>query len=182
MGAALPSLMWDPDDPPPELDFAWDTFESVSMSTVRNLLVLRFLNLIGNPQIAGARIVVSDEQYLTCPAEFARGVAVLDPMLSAGAYIPQVFDCDDYVQFLRLRMSWFAVRRRFSSPLAVGFLLTDRHAFNFGVNPAGQIYLLNTQSANRDVATDPSAFRVFLDLVDPQTGHPNGNQIVTIYI
>jgi hypothetical protein len=59
--------------------------------------------------------------------------------------------------------------------LALGFLLTDRHAFNFIINTADELCLINTQSKDRRTVSDKNEFTSFLELA-------GGNAIQLLYI
>lgn len=121
------------------------------------------------------RTIIADNRYLQVPPDFVRNAIVTDPILSAQNYHADIFDCDDYVQYLKTKMSLYATTNRLQSPLAVGYMLTTVHAFSYCIGPGSRLYLINTQSDTVLVTGDQATFRQFLSL------RPD-NQITCIYI
>jgi hypothetical protein len=96
-----------------------------------------------------------------------RNMVLHEPILSPERYRRDIFDCDDYVMFLKTRVSLFAANKKeFISPIAMGFLLTRIHAFNFAILDNNSVYLLNTQSDQVDslIPQNPQQAADFLDL------------------
>jgi len=121
------------------------------------------------------RTILADLAYLETPPGFVVQAIVTDPILSPQNYHAEIFDCDDYVQYLKTKLSLYAASNRLPAPLAVGYLLTTEHAFTICFGPASQPFLINTQSMDHAVAGDPMTFRQFLSL------RP-GNSITAIYM
>ncbi|HYE17380.1 MAG TPA: hypothetical protein VEA69_02990 [Tepidisphaeraceae bacterium] len=142
---------------------------------MRTLLFNVFGQLVPSPGEFAARCQIADTTYLGVSAEFVRQAILTDPVLAPVNYVNDLFDCDDYVQYLRTRMALLGANRRLAAPLAVGFILTAEHAFNFCVGPTGQLTLINTQSDDRAVVSDPSAFAAFMWV-------SNANRVQSIYV
>ena len=162
-------------------DFNIEPSTLISQVSVRNRLLAVFGPFMGGGPAAKPRITVSDIQYVSCPIRFIRGIAMAEPMLTPGAYRAEVFDCDDYVQYLKVKVSLYAAYRGFTAAPAVGFLLTELHAFNFCLDPDGRLYILNTQSDQREVESDPMLLEQFLGLVN-ENGDRIANRIECIYV
>jgi hypothetical protein len=155
-------------------------------------LEMKTLKLVGAAQIAaalheafadrvipgeelGARLVIADTTYVGVPVQFVRQIARADPNLRPTAYRADLFDCDDYVQYLKICLSLYAVHRGLPAPLAVGFLITSDHAFNLFFDPAGALHLLDTQSPQRVVESRGDSFAKFLRI-------SASNRLLSIYI
>jgi hypothetical protein len=121
------------------------------------------------------RTVVADDTYLEIAPDFIVNAIITDPVLSPKSYQADIFDCDDYVQYLKTKLSLYAAANHLTAPLAVGWLCTTKHAFTLCIGPNGQLFLINTQSDGHAVTSDPAAFRTFLSL------RPD-NEIVCIYL
>ncbi len=121
------------------------------------------------------RVILADEAYLAVSPEWVRNCILNDPVLVPQNYQNNVFDCDDYVQHVKTRMSLYAAACRLAAPLAVGYLFTKVHAFSFCINPARELFLIDTQSDAKAITHDATAFPAFL------TWSP-GNPITHIYI
>jgi hypothetical protein len=121
------------------------------------------------------RTIIADEKYITVSEGWVRNSILTDPVLAPGSYQKDVFDCDDYVQYLKTKMSLYAARCRLSAPLAVGYLFTTAHAFSLCINPDSELFLINTQSDAKALTKDRDSFSEFMSL------RPD-NIITSIYI
>lgn len=123
------------------------------------------------------RTVVSDNAYHAVSLDFVRTAIVTDQVLSPASYHADVFDCDDYVQYLKTKMSIYAAVNKLACPLAVGYVLTVLHAFTICITEQGNLVLINTQSptGGAPFETNPALFQLFLQAT-PQ------NPITSIYI
>ena len=142
----------------------------------------RVFNIISNvlgplmpPAEFQIRTTLADNEYLETTPEFVVSSIVADPVLSVQSYHAEIFDCDDYVLYLKTKLSLYAASNLLSAPLAVGYLFTDNHAFTFCISSGSVLFLINTQSADHAVTGDPATFVEFLSLGP-------GNRITTIYI
>ena len=155
-------------------DGAQVTGASVDSLNMLNILSHHFARLMPANQFR-PRTVIADDNYLEVDPAFVRQAIVTDPVLSAQRYHANVFDCDDYVQFLKTKMSLYAATQRLRSPLAVGYIFTVVHAFSLCVGPRMQLHLINTQSADIAVTHNAATFAEFLSLAP-------SNYITAIYI
>lgn len=122
------------------------------------------------------RTIISDDLYLRVDTTWILGMIAHDPLIAnANSYVPDVFDCDDYVHWLRSQASLFALQNKLSAPLAVGTLMTTDHAFNVIIRLDGEVEIVNTQSAGHATEPDPEKFAGFLRLSP-------SNQLRSIYI
>ena len=121
------------------------------------------------------RTILADNNYLETPPDFVLNAILTDPVLSPQSYHADIFDCDDYVQYLKTKMSLYAAANLLPAPLAVGYLLTTEHAFSFCIGPGSQLFLINTQSTGHDITSDLATFSSFLNLKP-------GNTINIIYL
>jgi hypothetical protein len=155
------------------------TFDSpppiISSNQVQNILSYYFSALIPPNEFA-IRTIIADGSYITVPPGWVRNCIVADPILAPENYVNDVFDCDDYVQYLKTKVSLYAASKKFPAPIAVGYLFTKIHAFSFCIDPSSQLYLINTQSTTRPVNGDRDLFPQFLAF------HPNDNPLTAIYI
>ncbi len=146
----------------------------ISNSRLFNILS----NLLG-PLMPAAefpiRTTLADTEYLETAPDFVVAAIVTDPVLSAQSYHADIFDCDDFVLYLKTKLSLYAASNRLRAPLAVGYLFTTNHAFNFCIDVGSKLFLINTQSDDHAVTGDPAAFSQFLS-IGP------GNRITTVYI
>ena len=147
-----------------------------------SILSNSFYGLIPNSEFA-MRTILADDIYLYTPVDFVLDSINTDPILSTKEhYVPEIFDCDDYVQMLKTKMSLYAASNHVPAPLAVGYLLTSLHAFSFCISQGSILTLINTQSDTHATTSDRSAFRGFLSLgvIIPNTNQPN--IIQTVYL
>jgi hypothetical protein len=121
------------------------------------------------------RTIIADEKYITVSEGWVRNSILTDPVLAPGSYQKDVFDCDDYVQYLKTKMGLYAARCHLSAPLAVGYLFTTDHAFSICINPDSELFLINTQSDTKALTKDRDSFSEFMSL------RPD-NTITSIYI
>jgi hypothetical protein len=146
---------------------------------ISNMKVLNILSNLLGPLMPVAefqyRTTLADNEYLETEPGFVVSAIVTDPILSVQSYHAEIFDCDDYVLYLKTKLSLYAASNRFSAPLAVGYLFTTNHAFNFCIGSSSILHLINTQSESHPVTCDPTTFSNFLS-IGPS------NRITTIYI
>ena len=121
------------------------------------------------------RTTLADTEYLETDPQFVISTIVTDPILSAQSYHADIFDCDDYALYLKTKCSLYAASNRLPAPLAVGYLFTTKHAFNFCLAAGSALFLINTQSEAHAVTGDPATFGRFLS-IGP------GNGIAAIYL
>jgi hypothetical protein len=141
--------------------------------TVLNILHSGFSQLIGEdfPKLT----IIADDNYSTVGRDWVIDAITTDPILSPSHYVNNVFDCDDYVLYLKTKISLYAQSNKLKSPLALGFIMTNRHAFNFCIDDNRDTHIINTQSDDKASTSDPGSFKAFLNL----TG---SNSIQLIYI
>jgi hypothetical protein len=146
---------------------------------ITNTVVLNILKNGLGPLIPPAefpiRTILADNAYLETPPEFVLNAITTDPILSPESYHADIFDCDDYVQYLKTKLSLFAASNRLQAPLAVGYVFTTEHAFTVCIGGESQLFLINTQSTDHAVTGNPTLFRQFLAL-------RSGNSITAIYL
>lgn len=94
----------------------------------------------------------------------------LQPELS---YKQEVFDCDDFVMHLKTKLAKLAFHKQGLRPLALGFIITTSHAFNFSIGSNRQLVLYDTVNGQHEER--PAFFREFLDF------NP-GNTVKLLYI
>lgn len=110
------------------------------------------------------QLIISDTAYRTVNSGFVVNAVVTDPVLSPARYRADVFDCDDYVFFLKVKFALLAAANKLDEPLAIGCLLTRRHAFSFCLDEGQRVVLVNTQSDDHAVTSTPETFGDFLEL------------------
>lgn len=123
-----------------------------------------------------ARFHLVDEHYQTVKLEWLLNSIKTDPILAPGgldAYKADVFDCDDFAFFLKHKSS-LSVRADTNLALALGCIITVRHAFNLLFDPEHGICLLDV--VNRTVCRDKTDFPTFLKY------HGRSNRIELIYM
>jgi len=123
----------------------------------------------------GARVFIVDDHYQSVEVADVLTSISLDPWLAPNIYHADVFDCDDFVMYLRTKFAMWARTSGLSSPLALGFILTVHHAFNFCVDASYKLNLINTQSEARSFTNKPAEYAAFLEWRD-------GNPIQLIYV
>lgn len=111
------------------------------------------------------RTIIADNRYCAVSPGFILQTILTDPVLATPqAYASELFDCDDYVQYLKVRLSEYAAAQQLPAPLAVGYLFTTLHAFSFCIGDGAELFLINTQSEDHAVINDPALYAAFLDL------------------
>ena len=136
----------------------------ITEPTVRNIFSNVFSEIIP-PEEFLIRTIVADNRYLETSAEFVLDSISTDPIISNSSnYLQEIFDCDDYVQFLKTKMGIYAATNHLPAPLAVGYILTEEHAFSFCIGPGSVVSLINTQSDSHAVTSDKDSFATFLQL------------------
>jgi len=121
------------------------------------------------------RIIVSDRRYRSVSPEWLKALALADPVLDEAKYDNDVFDCDDFVQYLRTQAALYAHEQKLDAPLAAGFLLTQKHAVSLCIDADQNVHLFDTQSEERTIASEPARFTDVLKLTP-------SNPIRMIYI
>jgi hypothetical protein len=123
----------------------------ITSNTVYNILRYYFGSLISD-EYFNYIITIADTSYLPVNGDWLRDMVIHDPILAPDRYRRDIFDCDDYVLYVKTKVSLFAANSpTITRPFAVGYILTDVHAFNFGIDDVNSIFILNTQSAERSV-------------------------------
>jgi hypothetical protein len=129
----------------------------ITANSVYNILRSYFGTLIPE-SIFNLITIISDTSYLTANGNWLRDMVLNDPILAPERYRRDVFDCDDYVLYVKTKVGLYAANTpTITRPLAVGYILTNLHAFNFGIDDNNQLYILNTQSEQRDIISPQSA-------------------------
>jgi hypothetical protein len=122
------------------------------------------------------RVVLADVRYLTVSADFLYEAIRTDPLLSPKRYTREIFDCDDFALALKTKMAYYAQNNKLEAPFAVGFILTQQHAFNFCIDDAQNIVLIDTQYDDKPPEIDQARFASYLNL------SARGNFIQVIYV
>jgi len=129
----------------------------ITANTVYNILRSDFGTLIPDA-IFNYITTIADTSYLTADGNWLRDMVLHDPILAPEKYRRDIFDCDDYVLYVKTRVGLYAANTpAITRPFAVGYILTKLHAFNFGIDNSNRIYILNTQSDQRDIISPQSA-------------------------
>lgn len=144
------------------------TSEEVCSIIANSLQFLDFNN--------STKLIIADNNYLPVDYAWIHNAIISDPVISPQRYKNDIFDCDDYVLYLKTKISLFAQSNALQSPLALGFLLTQRHAFNFIINENKELVILNTQSAGKESCSDISQFQSFLKYSESR------NSVELVYI
>lgn len=135
----------------------------IDQSTMANVLRYYFQALV-IPAEFPIRVDIVDDQYLpVSPGPIVTAI-LNDPILAPSSYINDVFDCDDYVMYLRTKLALYAQQNHAPAPFALGIILTRVHAFNFCIDAQKQPFLIDTQSSTKPVTGDPQQFGSFLGL------------------
>jgi hypothetical protein len=116
---------------------------------------------------------------MTSPdAPSIQNIIISDPILLPEKYRRDIFDCDDYVGYLKTKMNLLAANTAGQTrPFAFGFIITSTHAYNFGIATNKKLFVLNTQSDHHDFLYPDSSNQLGLFLkLNAQ------NQIKLIYI
>jgi hypothetical protein len=143
-------------------------------SEVANILYATFNNFIDSNEFP-IRVILADDQYLPVDIAWVINFIETDPILSPDRYTGNIFDCDDYVLYLKTKTGLFAQKAEAAAPFALGFLFTQKHAFNLCIDENRQVHLINTQSDNRASTAEREAFATFLKI-------GNSNTIQIIYL
>jgi hypothetical protein len=144
----------------------------ITKAEMENTLCYFFGDLVG-PEFPN-RMIVADDTYEAADLGWVVDSIRTDPVLAIERYRSDVFDCDDYALYLKTKVGLYA-QGVLLHPLAVGFLFTQRHAFNFSVGDGQALSVIDTQSADRRTEGDRSRFESFL-------GTSRDNIIQFIYI
>ncbi len=100
---------------------------------------------------------------------------IISPSQHGHVYREDLFDCDDYVLYLRNKVALYIMGVA-EHPLALGCILTRKHAFNFCYEGQGTLHIINTQHTPDVVTTcEPAEFEKFLDM-------GAGNRIDLVYV
>lgn len=147
---------------------------------ITNDRILTILSNIFRPPLINSsefrqRTILADTIYLETSPKFVLDAILTDPILSPQKYHADIFDCDDYVQYLKTKLSLYAASNNLQAPLAVGYLFTTEHAFTLCIAPGSNLFIINTQSTDHGITNDTSSFLNFLAI------RP-GNSITAIYI
>ncbi|MEZ4857862.1 MAG: hypothetical protein R2781_03555 [Flavobacteriaceae bacterium] len=120
------------------------------------------------------KLHVVDNEYISISKTFVLNTIKHDEWLKREiSYRPDVFDCDDYVMYLKCKLSKLFVNDNQKLPAALGFIITDRHAFNFSIDYEGRIIIYDTVATKLEL--NPTKFKIFLD-------YKPGNTVKLMYI
>jgi len=123
----------------------------VTSDAFYNILIKYFSPFI-KKELFNSILTIADTSYETVDSKWLRDMVLSDPILAPLKYRRDIFDCDDYVLYLKTKISLYAANtKNITRPFAVGYIFTTQHAFNFGLNNTNKLYILNTQSDNRDL-------------------------------
>jgi len=147
--------------------------ELLSQIEIDNIISGCFQLLVGRELLT--RLIISDEEYLGIDPQWVVNSIITDPILAPKRYRKNVFDCDDYVIYLKSKTGLYAQNNKLSCPLAIGFLLTKIHAYNFCIDDNRTLHIINTQSKERKTSSDQNNFSTFLEIDE-------SNPIQFIYI
>jgi len=145
----------------------------LSHAQVKSSLYPLFGALLNAPQ---SQVLVDETYELVPSAQWLKDIADGEPTLNNSLYQSRVYDCDDYAMILKTVMAYKAKAAGLTSPYATGMIMTNKHAFNIGIDANRQVFILNTQSDARNfssIATQAEA-TAFLEL-------SSTNKIVLIY-
>lgn len=112
----------------------------LSKDTVGGIVKSGLAQFVRFPDI---QIVLTDREYQTVQLQWLIDRINFDDVLT-GTYVPEVFDCEDFVLYLRTRTSLYAVLHQANAPMALGFIFTDIHAFNFCIDDDQNLVIVDT--------------------------------------
>lgn len=131
--------------------------ETINRQVMYNVL-WHYFNVLVVDGTFNIRTIIADSSYLPVNPTWLYNMVVADPILAPARYRKDIFDCDDYVLHVKTTVSLFSANDpEIKRPLAVGSILTTRHAFNFGIANNHKLFILNTQSDNRTPVFPSSA-------------------------
>lgn len=120
------------------------------------------------------KVHIVDNGYISVSKTFILNTIKHDEWLKREiSYKPDVFDCDDYVMHLKCKLSKLFVNDNQKLPAALGFIITNRHAFNFSIDYNNKVIIYDTVQTKLEL--NPQKFRQFLD-------YKPGNTVKIIYI
>lgn len=123
----------------------------LNSSAVYQIIRGYFSSLLADPRLFKFQVLVSDNSYFSAPdAQKIQTIINSDPILLPQKYRRNIFDCDDYVTYLKTKMNLIAANTSGQTrPFAFGYIITSKHAYNFGIGQKKKIYVINTQSDKR---------------------------------
>lgn len=135
----------------------------IARSAADNILVSAFGDLVSQGEYS-QRVILGDDRYVLVEPAWVLESITTDPVLSPDRYARDVFDCDDYVIYLKSKIGLFAQNSKAPAPFAVGYIFTTRHAFNFCIDPESALHVINTQSEDRATCSRSDQYQAFLRL------------------
>ena len=113
-------------------------------------------------------LTVSDAFYFTIPdVNWLKNKVEKDPVFKIRNEENQFTDKDDYAMYLKTRINLLAADyREMTRPFAIGFLFTDKHAFNIGIDDNNSLFVLDALSSNNEyiIPKDTNEFLEFLEI------------------
>lgn len=120
------------------------------------------------------KVFIMDNGYKPLSKAFVLNTIKDDEWLKTDkSYKPEVFDCDDFVMYLKCKVSKIFVQDQQQLPGAIGFIITSGHAFSLSIDSKRKITIYDT--VRTKLETDPEKFASFLE-INP------GNIVKLIYI
>jgi len=101
------------------------------------------------------RYLPSDKHWLTVPEKVIVEIANSEPKLDQRLYIQEIFDCDDFALAFKSRSAGYAVSHKLTNPLAVGFIFTEEHVWNFFIDESWDMVLLDLSAEIRQLHKCP---------------------------
>lgn len=129
------------------------------------------------------RYIASDRQWLPVSERLIIEIANLEPKLNERMYIKEIFDCDDFALTFKSRSASYAASHKLTNPLAVGFIFTKEHVWNFFIDESWDMVLLDLSATIRQIAKcpyDKNQKEFFQEKL--QLSEDSSNEITLIYI
>lgn len=151
----------------------------LTSANIYQILRNYFGSLLADPRLFKYQVLVTDNSYFSAPdAQHIQTIIRSDPVLLPEKYRRDIFDCDDYALYLKTKMNLLAANAAGQTrPFAFGYIITTKHALNFGIGDKKELYVIDTQSDDRAFLYPESVKQLanFLEL-DPK------NQLELIYL
>jgi len=100
--------------------------------------------------------------------DYIRGDAIISSGPKPGN--PEIFDCDDFVMYLKTQLALYAFSNQLLHPLAVGVIMMPQHALSFCIEAPNIAHLIDAHSPDKTAASTPEEIMIMLGAPSRRNG------------
>jgi hypothetical protein len=146
-----------------------DTYTPIERPQILATIRSAFGAWIGGDERFSSRVhVVDTNGYRGITKNWVLDYIKGDAIISSGPKQgnPEIFDCDDFVMYLKTQLALYAFSNQLRHPLAVGIIVMPEHALSFCIEAASIVHLIDVHSPKQSAASTPEQIALMLGTPD----------------